>query len=360
MDCRKAHILFAAHIMGDSELGQEQYHQLEAHLLSCQTCRQEYEIRKQMLAFIEQHKAIFAEAFKTLEEKNAAEQEEIEHSWKRIEARLDEFEAQERKEKQATLRRLVVRVSAVAACLVIGISVFLVFSIYSKQKIVPKPISCQATLIQMPSIKIELVSKDGNILISANRQIASNDELKTIVINDKHRMVMNNNTRLAVEPWAENSNIGCLVKLYAGQIYTQVQHDENPFIVDTAHGQAVITGTTFDIIATEDSTTLVVGEGTVRFESEEGTVKVAAGQTSMIVGQSAPSIPILCNTAELTAWVTGYKPTPVLAQAESNTDLCELPLSLSKEPIVLEETDYESWIEQKRDWFRQKFPWIED
>lgn len=343
MDCKEAQILFAPHIMGDLEL----YSQLEAHLLSCQACRERYEIRNQTIAFIEQHKAIFAEALRTPEEKKAAEKEEIELSWKRIEARLDELEAQERKEKHAKFHRLVVRVSAIAACLVVGISTFLTYSIYSKPKIALKP-----------SIRIELVSDNGNILIPADRQIVSSDELKTLIIDGKHRIVMNTNTILAVELLRENSNTGCLVKLDTGRIYAHVEHEGDPFIVDTVHGKAVITGTTFDVKVTDDSTTLVVSEGTVQFKSEKGVVKVTAGQTSEIVGQSAPSIPLSCNIAEFTAWAAGYKAKPALAQVESNAYPGELSLSLRKVPIILEETDYTTWIEQKRGWFKQNFPWI--
>jgi len=102
----------------------------------------------------------------------------------------------------------------------------------------------------------------------------------------------------------------------------------------------------------------VVSEGTVQFESESGVVNVAAGQTSKIVGKSAPSIPLSCDTAELTTWATGYKPEPILAQVESNDDWYLALLSLGKEPIVLEETDYDSWVERKRDWFKREFPWI--
>ena len=29
-----------------------------------------------------------------------------------------------------------------------------------------------------------------------------------------------------------------------------------------------------------------------------------------------------------------------------------------KEPFVLEETEYDKWVELRRDWFRQEFPWI--
>ena len=53
MDCKEAQILFAPHIMGDLEHGPGLYSQLEAHLLSCQACRERYEIRNQTIAFIE-------------------------------------------------------------------------------------------------------------------------------------------------------------------------------------------------------------------------------------------------------------------------------------------------------------------
>ncbi len=333
--------------MDDLEDSPGLYSQLEAHLLSCQACRERYEIRKQTITFIEQHKAIFAEALRNPEEKKAVEKEEIQLSWKRIEARLDQIEVQERKEKQTKFHRLIVKVSAVAACFVVGISTLLTYSIYSKPKIA-----------LTPSVRIELVSDNGNILIPPDRQIVSCDELKTLIINGKYHLVMNINTILAVESLRENSNTGCLVKLLSGRIYTHVEHEDNPFIVDTVHGKAVVTGTTFDVKVTDNSTTLVVTEGTVQFESEKGVVKVSAGQTSRIAGQSAPSIPISCNTEELTAWATGYKAKHTLTQAESNNYPGEFTLPLRKEPIILEEIDYTTWIEQKRGWFKQNFPWI--
>lgn len=52
----------------------------------------------------------------------------------------------------------------------------------------------------------------------------------------------------------------------------------------------------------------------------------------MIVGQSAPSIPSSCNTAELTAWATGYEPGLAFAQAES--DMASRPV-MTKSPVAL-------------------------
>lgn len=343
MDCKEAQILLAPHIMGDLD-SDSRSHELQAHLFSCQACSQEYKAIKETMEFIDEHKVLFAEAFETTDKKKAAEQEEITRNWQGIQAKLAKIEA---KEKQAKFRRLVVRTSAVAACLVVGISIFLTYSIYPKPKVA-----------LTPSVRIELVSDNGNILIPADRQIVSSDELKMLIINGKHRIVMNPNTILAVEPLRENSNTGCLVRLASGRIYTHVEHDGNPFVVDTVHGKAVVTGTTFDVKVTDNSITLIVTEGTVQFESEKGVVKVSAGQASRIAGQSDPSIPISCNTEELTAWATGYKAKHTLAQAESNNYPLELTLSLRKEPIILEEIDYTTWIEQKRSWFKQNFPWI--
>ena len=358
MNCEEAKILSIAHILGDLDPDSEQYRQLESHLASCRICAEEYKSSEWTIKFIEQHKAIFAEVLKTPEEEKAAEQEEIERSWERIEARLEKIEVQEKEEEKHTkFRSLLVRVSAVAACLIIGVFIWMMFSIYSKPEIAPKLAPQQITLASKVSVEIEFVSKYGNILIPANQQIVAGDELKTLIINGKHRLVMNSNTILTVEPLVRNMNIGCLIKLASGRIYTYVEHDGNPFIVDTAHGKAVITGTTFDVKVIDDSTTLVVSEGTVQFESEDGAVRVATGQTSQIVGQSAPSRPTLCNATELTAWATGYEFKPSFASSKSSGQTFELPFP-EQGPLKLSETNYKFWIEGKRDWFKREFPWI--
>ena len=87
---------------------------------------------------------------------------------------------------------------------------------------------------------------------------------------------------------------------------------------------------------------------------------VTAGQISEIIRQSAPSRPISCDIAELTAWATGYKAKPELAEDKSRSDIVEL-LTLwpnDKELPGLEEVDYGYWVKQKRDWFRLQFPQV--
>lgn len=352
MNCKEVRLFIPLFVLGGQEMTLDEWFAVDDHIQSCSRCAKEYEETKFIVELVEHHrtdlinKGIFSGPVEDGIGRELTDEENLQEIWDKVER----SEARRRRNRNVKQAKHFFKASAViSACLVIGLFAWLAFSVHSKPKTTPKAIIQQVSLAPKPSVKIELISKNGNILIPANQQIVSNNELKTLVINGKHRLMMNTNTVLAVKSLVEHRNIGCQVKLVSGQFYTHVQHDGNPFIVDTAHGQAVITGTTFDIKATDDSTTLVVSEGTVQFESQEGVVNVTAGQTSEIVGQSAPSIPLSCNTAELTAWATGYKPEPALAQAGSNDDDWYLALSLGKEPIVLEETDYGSWVEQKRD-----------
>jgi hypothetical protein len=345
MDCKQAKILLAPYILGDMDKNHRLCEELQAHLLCCLDCAQMHEGFKETIGFVRDHKAEFAQAFERARVREKISKEAFADNRR---ARLLMAESEKPKNLKFFLR-----ISAAAACLVIGILTWMIFSSYLK----PQTLS-QVSSLQEPSVKVELVRPSGNIAVAIDQEIVSDNEIKTLLINNKHQMIMNLGTSLYIEPLAANAQLGCLVKLTAGEIYTYVEHNGNPFIVDTDNGRAVITGTTFDIKATKDSTTLVVTEGTVRFESESGVVKVASGQTSEIVGQSTPSIPLSCSTAELTAWATGYKAGPALAKTELNPDPWGFPLSFGERPIVLADTDYNQWIEQKRDWFKITFPWM--
>ena len=245
------------------------------------------------------------------------------------------------------------RIAAAAAVIILAFSLDLTTP--------EKPAPTEVVSVPAGTIRIQMLSDDGGILIPAGRQIASVDSLKTLVINEKHRIVLNSDTTVSLEPLAQNNRVGCLVKLASGRIYAHVEHDGNPFVVATAHGRAVITGTTFDVKATDAGTTLVVAEGSVKLESEKGVVEVTAGHISKIIAQSAPTRPVSCNTTELTAWATGQRFKPELAHIEpysDDYDLSDLWLSMVSGPIELESINYENWIEDKRPWFKREFPWI--
>jgi len=352
MDCEEAQVLSIPHIMGDLERNSSQHRELEVHLVSCRLCAAEYERSKWTVEFIQQNTAIFAEVFENMEKTQVPNQEQLKRGWDSIQAKI---EARQRRESLRELRRPLWRPAAAAACIAIAVSLWLVLSNsdMTSQRTRQQPVAAATPL------RIEVLSGNGNVVFVAGTEVrTTHSELKTLIINGKHQIVMNRDTVLSISQLAEGSRCGCLVNLALGEVFARVEHDGSPFVVGTANGKAVITGTTFDVKATDASTTLVVSEGTVKFESEKGVVRVAAGQTSKIVNQSAPSIPLSCNTAEFTAWATGYKAGPALARTELNPEPWDLPLSFGEKPIVLAETDYEQWVGQKREWFKKDFPWI--
>jgi ferric-dicitrate binding protein FerR (iron transport regulator) len=357
MDCKEAEILIVPHIIGELEPGSRQIYEFQSHLATCRVCCEQYENSKWTVEFIESHKAEFALALESIQYK-ANQQKGLEHSWQCIEAKMDRFEAQERREKLNKIYRFVARFSAAAACLAIGVFAYLTWANSTSPE---KPVRPQVASTPASSIKIQLLSDGGGVLIPAGQQIASYNSLKTLIINNKHRLIMNANTALSISSFNHDKRIGCVVNMSSGQIYAHVEHDSSPFIVSTAHGRAVITGTTFDVMTTSAGTTLVVVEGSVKFESKRGSAQVTTGQVSKIAPNSAPTSPVLCKTAEMTAWATAHELEPVLAKIQSISDgydLTNLGLGIVSGPIELEIINYEDWIDEKRAWFKREFPHI--
>jgi ferric-dicitrate binding protein FerR (iron transport regulator) len=353
MECEKAQILSIGHIMGDSEFSPEQYRELQAHLAICPVCAEEYESNKETIEFVLDHKDEFSAAFECIDRQRAAEQAEIERSWKRIEAKLENLEAQEKRNK---FRKLFVSASVAAACLVIGIFIWMTFPTHSTSKTTDE-IALQQTVSEpKPFVKIELVKPSGNIAIDASQAIVADDELKTLRINGNRQMVLNVGTELSIEPY----NLGCIVKLDKGEIYTEVEHDGKLFIVESLHGRAVITGTTFNIKADQDKMDLAVIEGSVRFESDKGAVIVKGGFQSSIIADMKPSIPVTCDAVQIAQWAKRQRPVePVQMYMSTQEDLSELAeLSLVYVPYCeLEDVNFDRWIDQRREWFEREFPW---
>jgi len=240
------------HILGDLDSCSRQSRELEAHLLSCQTCDQEYENSKWVVEFIQENKVLFAEVFETLDKKRATEQEKIKRSRQAILSKLAKIKA---REKWTKFRSVVWKVTTAAACLIIAISIW---QMLLNSKSLQKPSQQQTASAPESSLKIELLSDVGSAIVPARTEFkTAASELKTLIIDSKHRMVLNYGTALSIEPLLDNEHIGCTVNLKTGEIFAHVEHDGNPFTVSTTHGKAIITGTTFDIKATDTGTTLV-------------------------------------------------------------------------------------------------------
>lgn len=357
MDCKEAEILFVPHIMGELEHSSKQIFEFQAHLATCQACSEQYESCKRTVEFIESHKSEFAVALESIQD-NVNQQKELKHSWQCIEAKLERFEAQESNEKIGKTYRFLIRISATAACIAFGIFGWLMLLDSGTAE---KPVHPHVASAPASTIKIQLLSDNGGVLIPADQRIASEDSIKTLIIKDKHRLIMNANTILSISPSNQNKPIGCMINMVSGQIYAHVTHDFSQFIVSTAHGRAVITGTTFDLTATNAGTTLVVVEGSIKFESKRGSAQLTTGQISRIMPNSAPTSPVSCKTVEMTAWATAYELESVLAKIQSISggyDLSDHGLGAASGPIELEKINDEDWIEEKQSWFKREFPHI--
>ncbi len=258
-----------------------------------------------------------------------------------------------RKKAESTARNIrlapyIKAASAIAACMLIVSSLWwAVGQFQSDRSTINHQIAANP---HIPPVKIELVSDTAIELIPAGQLIAATDKIKTLRINGNRKMTLNMGTQLSVVPY----NLGCLVKLDKGEIYTHVEHDGNPFIIETSHGRAVITGTTFNIKANDTQMELAVIEGAVSFENNEGFVNVEAGYKSQIAINSLPTAPIICDTDSIVAWAT----MPDAELVVSHSLLHEIDLPITQEAPILENIDYETWVDENRDWFKRQFPEI--
>jgi len=361
MSCREVGTFLPLFVLGGQGMTSDEYKAIKYHLQTCSRCARAYKETGFVTKLIQSQKdALIGKDLVSRPDKLEIKREPtIKESYEEFQDKCRRGKAKTRRNIEIRRLKVSLKISvSVAACFIIGVFTYLAFLAYSTSKTIIEPV---ANTVSAEIPKVELLSNNTKVLISPGRLITSGSELKTLLINGKHKMVMNIGTSLSIEPKIINSNLGCLVKLNSGEIYTHVEHDGNPFIVQTANGKATITGTTFNIKATSNNMILVVTEGTVQLQSEKGKVSVGAGQLSEIVDSSAPTKPATCGVEKLTAWATGHKTEPTLAQTKSNNNdnSWQPPLSsLRPEPIELSKTDYKSWVEEKREWFSRNFPWI--
>jgi hypothetical protein len=245
-----------------------------------------------------------------------------------------------------------VKISAVAACLVVGLGLFFAMNHANKIENDASPIVSNQ---QQSPMKIELISGGTTEIIPAGQRITTANGLKMLRINGNRQMVLNIGTQLSIKPYS----LGCVVTLDKGEIYTEVEHDGRPFIVETSHGRAVITGTTFNIKADSSTMDLAVIDGSVQLESKKGIVTVQGGYQSSIVSGTTPSQPVACNIDRISQWARGQKTNEMIQvnQPDSRfSELLDLPVSFLPHRD-LEEIHFESWIHQHRPWFEREFPW---
>ena len=284
MRCRKARNLISLYLAPAGGLSEKERRDLEAHLAACEECRRDCEETARGIALFRKYWHISPDTQALIDR---AEQREAAGC---PSIRFGGFGGSSKSASRRQPSRRVWPCSCWAggSCRT------------GRRRPISRSDLVASSQVESP-LSIESASgtwiKPGSVLETEAGQI------DRLTLNGKHTLVMNGRTRLSIVALAQAGQSGCLVNLTFGEVHVHVAHDGLPFAVQTPHGKAVITGTTFDIKTTDAGTTLVVAEGSVRFESEGGAVQVAAGHKSTIVAKSqSPSEPVACDVVALTAW----------------------------------------------------------
>lgn len=344
MRCRKARNLIAFYLAPDeSWLSPEDRQALEAHMAVCESCRLDCEETAKGIALFQKYWHISPDTQALIDRANEREAAglPVDPRWR--------------------FRRIIeigIPASAVAACLaVLVLGGWLIASHLQRPNS-----SADAIASAEAEAPLVIASADGGRIESGAVIETQAGQIDRLTLNGRHTIVMNADTRLSIEPLVAAGRVGCQVNLTLGEVYVHVEHDGNPFVVQTTHGRAVITGTTFDVKVTGAGTTLVVAEGSVRFESQAGMVQVAGGrQSTIVMTSSPPSMPATCDVVALTAWAGAGRSMSQVAQAIIPDDIlpAHLPVVSTSSPrIDLETLDYIRWVDQNHDWFRLQFPEI--
>ncbi len=315
---------------------------LEAHLAQCDSCWEVYEESHQAVEFFLKHCDIsgYIPTQTHLNDQNGEIRRTPKFSW-----------------APQTTARVASTAAVILICLGIGWA-WLSNNNSHNHEIV------QRIRSQNQAVIPEIVVTENGEVISALISISTGEGMRELLINNRHRLAINQKTRLSISPLLENRKQGCLISLHTGQILAEVSHDGKPFEVHTANSRSVITGTTFDVKVQGQSTTLIVSEGTVRFESDKGSREVMADQRSMVIAGDFPSIPESCRADQLMSWTEGRKSlflsNDLTAWQEMDKLLEErpLPIPFPGQPLELDSMNYIKFIEDKRDWSRKQFPSI--
>ncbi|MCO7520459.1 MULTISPECIES: FecR family protein [unclassified Pseudomonas] len=142
------------------------------------------------------------------------------------------------------------------------------------------------------------------------RQLNHHDNLSTalgerrrVELPDGSQLELNSATQLQVAFSAGRRH----VQLSQGEAMFIVAHDSSrPFVVSTAQGQVIVTGTRFDVRQDAHSTRVAVEQGSVQVQGAGASrARLTAGQGSHIDPQGEVAAPYAIDANALTAWRHG-------------------------------------------------------
>jgi len=177
--CEEARLLMVPIWAKDTSVTEQEKNTFEAHITMCLACRSEYEETCQIMSIVKEHWGPTSEDTLELIEKagqSYTPKMTVEEGWEDLCRRCPGLA--ETTERPKSLQ-LFLRIGAVAACLVIGILTWMIFSNYPKSLVLPTNSSShQIASAPKSSVKVEMVTNTGNIPIPSYQQIISTGQLK--------------------------------------------------------------------------------------------------------------------------------------------------------------------------------------
>lgn len=157
-----------------------------------------------------------------------------------------------------------------------------------------------------PAVASGFVTLSPSDVISMQRRTRAR-----LASGEDYEVVLDQDARLSFVTNAEGSR----VRLQEGRVFFHVKKKGTNFVVETQAANAVVTGTKFVVDVDGKRTSLLVVEGTVRFENAKGRVLVRANQTSRAETGYAPTPPqtvldggVVVGWAEKTGKDPGQEP----------------------------------------------------
>jgi len=381
LSCEEADVLIFLQTNDVSALSREEHEALEGHLSACAACRQKKIEEDAFVAVIKGHWGLVSD--RTLEpaqEVRDTARTQRAHStrrrlmtvsegWEDLKTRIPELATLSgQRDRTLRLRKLFWQVAATAAVLVIALCLGLqgLQALIGSQSTTPHEIISQHSERHMHGTSVELIDSSGRQTLAIGQNVAAEELPLEILLGGMHRVVLNRNTTASFhandsEPLG--NTVFYEVRLTKGELYAEVIPGHE-FNVRTTNALITVTGTKFDVRASTDRTDLVLVKGGVTFSKADAPsicVEVAAGHMSSIVGKSHPTTPYVVDAAAMVAWARDVAIANALANAGSDTedllgsvrDFCfqtSIPAANS--------IDYDTWLEEHREWFKREFPWI--
>lgn len=348
------------HVVQPESLTQAQGEQVVEHIATCPHCAELYEALTEADAELWDEAAQAAGLPPRERIFTHSAKEDFALLWQRIqeeEARQNQFQ------HRVAVYRFGRFAAALAACVALVLTGGWLWSLMSH------PSSSGSTLNQASIVMLGGLGGESQAL-ALGQTVTTQEQRRELLLGGMHRVVLNHDTTVTVQQDPAKSQKGAIayaLMLRHGEVYVEVVPG-HPFTVMTPGARLDITGTKFDVKAYADQTELTLLKGGIQFSALDHpnqTMKVTAGQVSMVVGRSAPTSPRVVDAWSVTAWAREANQEPSkVARIASPTSMEGLEGWDGREgaaQAALPDVDtlaYVPWRDAHEDWAVRQFPWV--